>query len=742
LKKTEKMITCALALLSFSALVRIEPDALLHTPATLATHGWSIVGPSSPSTMLELTFLVKQTNVNALKDALLEVSDPTNVKYGNHLSTEAVHALVEPLASDTAALRTFLAGHAITTLTPNGDALSVDVNVSTAQVLLSCSYVSLHHAATGIAVDRAIGGYSLPTAVAAAVDLVAPTVRVPPIKAIRTTSAAADPHALVNDPKTLRALYNVGDNVTSVAPTNKAAVTAFLEQFYAPKSLDTFYSLFCTSQPFSCGIGNDAAKTVVTKGDAPGSGVGSGTESMLDIEYITAMATGVAAEFWGFAGRSPDNKQNEPMLKWLTLMANTSDAEVPKLFSTSYGEDETSVSMAWADRLNTEFMKAGARGISLLVASGDSGAAGDKGCGPNDEFIAQWPSGSPYVTAVGGTGSALGGGENAASLSSGGFSNRWARPAWQKAAVDAYASGSTGASLPPAAQWNRTGRGFPDIAAQAENFVVVVDGIPLPGVAGTSCASPTASGVIALLNDARIAAGKSTLGFLNPLLYSALASGLNDVTSGSNHGCGFGKGFPAVKGWDASTGLGTPNYAKLLPLVMALPSGGGGSPCKATEFCCPDAKHCLTPTATSCAKVRYSLRLFDGYIFSVCICLLLIFSVCLLVYSFLAARRTRRRARQAKCAARSPRSASFLAPRASAHALIRTRTAALMQSTASRLQTQASFAATRTPARQRRTSAAPSRSCASQSARRAIRPRPRSPTGRECVSGLLCFVRI
>ena len=77
-------------------------------------------------------------------------------------------------------------------------------------------------------------------------------------------------------------------------------------------------------------------------------------------------------------------------MKWLTLVSNTSDATVPKLFSTSYGEDEDEIPMNWADRTNAEFQKAGARGISLLFASGDSGAAGDNGCkGKNNNIFAR-----------------------------------------------------------------------------------------------------------------------------------------------------------------------------------------------------------------------------------------------------------------------------------------------------------------------------------------------------------------
>ena len=96
-----------------------------------------------------------------------------------------------------------------------------------------------------------------------------------------------------------------------------------------------------------------------------------------------------------------------------------------------------------------------------------------------------------------------------------------------------------------------------------QGFTVVAKHIPEPGVAGTSCAAPTASGVIALLNDARLAAGKSTLGYLNPWIYKNMAD-WNDITKGSNSGCSMSDGWPARKGWDAVSGVGTPNYAKLV----------------------------------------------------------------------------------------------------------------------------------------------------------------------------------
>merc|ERR1712203_1002274 len=121
--------------------------------------------------------------------------------------------------------------------------------------------------------------------------------------------------------------------------------------------------------------------------------------------------------------------------------------------------------------------------------------------------------------------------------------------------------------------YNISGRGYPDIAAQATNFCVNPGGC---GVAGTSCASPTAAALFSLLNDLRLQNGQSTLGFLNPLIYQHQEA-FNDITTGSSQGCGFfsSDGWPAKKGWDAVTGVGTVNFAKLAKVVTSLPSGKG-----------------------------------------------------------------------------------------------------------------------------------------------------------------------
>ena len=341
-------------------------------------------------------------------------------------------------------------------------------------------------------------------------------------------------------------------------------MTGFLGQRFSSADFSEFQRLFMSEAALGYSL-NTSAPTL--RGNDGGAAAFGGAEAMLDAELVEAMGANIATEFWGFAGT--DSPPQKLWLDWLALLANTSDERVPRVFSTSYGEDEPYIAADFARRINGEFIKAGARGISLLFSSGDSGAAGSdpqsRGC-PAGKFVPKWPAASPFVTSVGGTD----GEGTAAHLSSGGFSNRYARPGWQQAAVAAYL-GSTNLTDDVRSHINRTsGRGFPDLAAQA-SAKIVSKRFPKT-VEGTSCSCPMVAGIISLINDRRLAAGKATLGFLNPFLY-AHPNTLKGATVGVGGGCGtFGAdGFPALRGWDAVTGLGEPDYLALVQAALALP---------------------------------------------------------------------------------------------------------------------------------------------------------------------------
>ena len=191
-------------------------------------------------------------------------------------------------------------------------------------------------------------------------------------------------------------------------------------------------------------------------------------------------------------------------------------------------------------------------------------------------------------------GSTQGINEQAATFSSGGFSNIFAQPDYQKDAVAAYLKtlGNTNSGL-----FNTKGRAFPDVSAQGVNFIIDVAGQG-QGVSGTSASSPTFAAVIALLNDELLNQGKSPLGFLNPMLYSTGAAALNDVTKGSNPGCGT-QGFPAAAGWDPVTGLGTPNFTKLLAALTGSAASNAGTSSNSTATATADASSTDAAGATT-----------------------------------------------------------------------------------------------------------------------------------------------
>jgi len=86
---------------------------------------------------------------------------------------------------------------------------------------------------------------------------------------------------------------------------------------------------------------------------------------------------------------------------------------------------------------------------------------------------------------------------------------------------------------------------------------------------GTSLAAPIWASLITLINNERAAAGKGSVGFINPTLYKNTQI-FNDIVNGNAPGCGTA-GFSTAPGWDPVTGLGTPKYPTLLSVLMKLP---------------------------------------------------------------------------------------------------------------------------------------------------------------------------
>jgi len=158
----------------------------------------------------------------------------------------------------------------------------------------------------------------------------------------------------------------------------------------------------------------------------------------------------------------------------------------------------------------------------------------------------------------------------------GGFSWTLAQPAYQAEAVQAYIK--SGVVLPAKNLWNGNMRGYPDVAAVGGQICVVDQNTACSFTGGTSAAAPQISALITLLNNDRLNAGKTSLGFMNPLLYKmfSLSSSkyfYNGFTIGNNGGeCGDALGFFVKPGfWTPLTGLGTLNFDAIREYVSTLP---------------------------------------------------------------------------------------------------------------------------------------------------------------------------
>ncbi|KAJ6592414.1 family S53 protease [Mycena capillaripes] len=520
-------------------------------------------------TSLMLRIALKQTDIAGLETALYKVSNTDSDLYGKHLSAEEVAAFVKPTDETLAAVSEWLAEHNITAkpVTPAGDMLQISIPVSQASNLLAAEFSVFTHVETGKTSIRTLQ-YSIPVNLKGHIDFVHPTLSFPrPMALMPTFDAISPKFAVIRDanptrdlvpescntaitPTCLQAIYNI-PATPATQTSSKLGVSGFVFEWANSLDLSQFLTAFRPDMPNTTTFDLQTLDGGVNV-QIPNS---AGIEANIDVQYTVGVATSVPVTFISVGEDGEDGLAG--FMDIITTLINDSDR--PNVLSTSYGFNEDDLTYPMANALCNAYMQLGALGTSLIFSSGDGGVSGTQ---PQSctTFVPTLPSDCPFVTSVG----SVGGITEAGSLfSSGGFSNYFDIPNYQAAAVGAYldAIGISNDGL-----FNRTGRGFPDVAVQGENFQIVVDGHTNTQF-GTSCSTPVFASMISLLNDELVAAGRSPLGWLNPFLYSpAGRPAFKDITSGINPGCGT-NGFSAEVGWDPLTGLGTPNYALLRAAV-------------------------------------------------------------------------------------------------------------------------------------------------------------------------------
>ena len=293
-------------------------------------------------------------------------------------------------------------------------------------------------------------------------------------------------------------------------------------------------------------------------GNAPSTPDSADGEVMLDIEVAGAVAP--KARFAIYYG---PNRGDKGFLDAISAAVHDRQRK-PSVISISWGGPESTADQQSIDAFHELFVAAAALGITICAASGDHGTADLDAADWDGKIHVDHPSVDPMVIACGGTqidgsnqdevwndgtpfdiNSQDGGGW----ASGGGISELFALPSYQ-----------ANAKVPNSLDNGKPGRGVPDIAMSATNYFTRVD--TFEGASGgTSAVAPLMAALVARLNQAK----KKNVGFLNPFLYSNVAKGVvHDVTKGTNAITNTVKGYDAGTGWDACTGLGTPDGTAIL----------------------------------------------------------------------------------------------------------------------------------------------------------------------------------
>jgi kumamolisin len=315
---------------------------------------------------------------------------------------------------------------------------------------------------------------------------------------------------------------------------------------YRRADLDRYFAELGLRLPRVETVGVDGGRNAPT-GD-PG---GPDGEVMLDIEIAGAVAPGARIAVY-FAPNSSRGFLDA------VLAAVHDERRRPSTISISWGAAEVDWTHQSLRALDGAFRAAAALGVTVLAASGDSGSS--DGVADGAAHV-DFPASSPFVLACGGTRlersagrrrrERAWGGPRSNGATGGGVSEIFPRPDWQ-ASVDVPRSPNDGAF---------EGRGVPDVAANADpatGYRIRVDGTE-GLIGGTSAVAPLLAGLVALINQRD--GGRA--GYLNPRLYDSEASLFQDITRGTNGA------FAAARGWDACTGLGSPNGDVLAAALAA-----------------------------------------------------------------------------------------------------------------------------------------------------------------------------
>jgi len=513
---------------------------LLKGSERAAIPGARVIAPANPAERLEVSVLVRRRGTAAMQ---ARVAGLAAGKRAAHLSREEFAREHGAEPSDFARVRAFAESQGLSVLQEHAARRTVVLSGTVAQFCAALG-VQLHQMshANGTYRGRS-GGIYLPTEWDGVVEAILgldnrpqarPHFRVrAPLGNVHRSRAAA---AVSYSPPQVAAFYGYPGG------TGAGQCVGLIELGggFRPADLTAYFAGLDVASPTVTAVSVDHA------GNAPtGDAEGPDGEVMLDIEMVGAIAPGARIAVY-FAPNT-----DAGFLDAITTAIHDT-ANAPSVISISWGGPESGWTSQAMTAMDDAFQAAATMGITVCVASGDNGSS--DGVSDGGDHVDS-PASSPFALACGGTSlvaaqtriesetvwndGAKGG------ASGGGISSFFALPAWQS---NLSALSSEGKSVP------LTMRGVPDVAGDADpdtGYSVRVDGSDTV-IGGTSAVAPLWAALIARINAST---GKAA-GYINPLLYRN-AKDLRDVTRGNNGD------FAAQAGWDACTGLGSPNGGAL-----------------------------------------------------------------------------------------------------------------------------------------------------------------------------------
>ncbi|EIN11974.1 subtilisin-like protein [Punctularia strigosozonata HHB-11173 SS5] len=542
---------------------------VFHEGRSSHPSGFVSHGATPDDQTITLRVALASNDIAGLESKMMSMSTPGSHDFRRWLSADEVKSFVAPSDATVAAFNTFAQDNGLETsvISPNGDWVSFTTTVGHANTLFGASFQTFTHGSIAEPLVRTLS-VSLPSELVGHVDTIHPTTsfgepdaRLTPMDfvTVEKRAVSASCNSTIT-PVCLQQLYGIPAIPAAADQRNILLVTGYVQEFAEIADISTFLKQF---RPEIDPTTTFNVETV-DNGTNPQIPTGTGQEANLDMEYTMGVASGVPVTF--LSNGNTD---------FLTGLADTvaflvGNLSLPSVMTTSYGANENTVAVSLATKICNGYMALGARGVSVIHASGDGGVRGNHDglnttC-PSDMFIPVFPASCPFVTAVGATVDIEP--ERAINFTGGGFSNVFPRPSYQATVVseflDTIPSNFTGV-------FNSSGRAYPDVAAQGWNIQAVGEGEVISS-GGTSASAPIFASVIALINDQLLAAGKPVLGFLNPFIYSTASNAFTDITIGKNTGVhcpSTVSAFTATTGWDATSGFGTPVFSKLLAAAMA-----------------------------------------------------------------------------------------------------------------------------------------------------------------------------